>query len=113
MAAEDYAPRLATVEEVQEAREFLLSMGLPALAVERWLDLLNAQKIKYAYCRAHAKKCEVHHPDQNSHLKAVEMFTQYRVGRPSQRVQEPPSIDPAADLESLSDEELARIIAGG
>lgn len=97
----------------EQLRVELEASGFPPLLSRTLLDLLSAEKAKWAFCPDCHRKVQVDRPDTGSVHKALELAMGYLVGRPKERQQvEVVGTLGLKPVGEMSDEELERAAAG-
>jgi hypothetical protein len=98
-------------EVVEEFRTGLISRGVPVLLANN-IAALAAQAVHgWAYCPQHGCKLEVEMPDLGAQLKLLEKVLPYYSAKIPEQRNVAVAVGSLDDLRSLSDEQLAAIIA--
>lgn len=99
-----------TPVEADDLRKQMIDNGLPALIVDRLLELIDSTGPAWAFCPKCNRKVQVELPVWKYRVDAIKVALDHTVGKPTERksIHLTGAFD---DLAKLSDQDLERLLA--
>lgn len=96
-------------DEIEELRQWIASLGLPAALVKTLLLCTDPERVVDGWCPGCNATVKVRYPNYSGVVNVVKFLSEYKLGKPVERRVVNVTQRVVHELESLSDAELAEL----